>query len=72
MEIDDDFMAADIPLFLEHGVTKGVISYPEYYEILSLVKIAEKQKLLPKYTFTHDHYRLAAVVKQKYDYYHDD
>jgi hypothetical protein len=71
MEIDDSFMLADTPLMLEHGVVKGVISYPEYYEIMSVVKVAEKRNLLPKFTDTHDHYRLAGVVEKKYDYYHD-
>lgn len=63
-------MGADIPLFLEHGVVKGVLSYPEYYEIMSIVKLAQKRELTPKYCFNEE--ALTTSVKEKpYDYCHD-
>lgn len=49
--IDNAYMDADIPLFLEHGVVKGILSYPEFYEIMSLVKVAEKRNVVPKYMY---------------------
>ena len=72
MDVENEFLCADVPLLLEHGVVKGVISYPEMYEILSLNKIAEKRNLLPTFTQTHDYYRLAGAVQKKYDYDHDN
>lgn len=71
MEIDDDFMCADTPLFLEHGVVKGILSYPEYYEVMQLVKINEKRQALPLFTQAHDYYRNVEPIQEKYDYYHD-
>lgn len=71
VEIDDAFMSADIPLFLEHGLVKGILSYPEYYEIMSLTKISEKRNLPPKYIYKHEHFGLEKTLDKKYDYYHD-
>jgi hypothetical protein len=65
-------MLADIPLFLEHGVTKGILSYPEYYEIMSLVKLNEKRSVLPKFTNVSEHLRLGGAIDKKYNYYHDN
>ena len=71
VEIDDAFMSADIPLFLEHGLVKSILSYPEYYEIMSLTKISEKRNLPPKYIYKHEYFRLEKTADKKYDYYHD-
>lgn len=69
--IDNEFMLADAPLFLEHGVVNGVLSYPEYYEIISLTKISEKRNLLPTFTKNYDYYKLNKVIEEKYDYHTD-
>ena len=70
MDLEETFVSADVPLFLEFGVLKGVISYPEYYEILSIAKIAEKRTVVPKYTQNYDNF-WEIDHKKKYDYYHD-
>lgn len=69
--IDNEFMLADAPLFLEHGVVNGVLSYPEYYEIMSLTKISQKRNLLPTFTKNYDYYKLSKVIEDKYDYHND-
>lgn len=56
MELSESFFSADVPLFLEYGVLKGALSYPEYYEILSIAKIAEKRTIIPKYTQSYDNF----------------
>lgn len=71
MDVDDQFMLADIPLFLEHGAVKGVISYPEYYELLSLSKVSEKRSTVHKVEYNHEGFSNIKPKYNKYDYYYD-
>ena len=71
MDVHEIFMDADIPLFLEHGVAKGIISYPEYYEVMYIVKLAQKREVLPKYNF-YEGLLTKNNEERPYDYYHDN
>ena len=66
--IHTDFIIADPIVFLEHGIAKGVISFPEYAEVINVQRSAEKMIEKTSHDYSHSTSQLVNTNIDKYDY----
>ena len=66
--IHSDFLIADPIVFLEHGITKGIISFPEYAEVINVQRSAEKLIEKTSHDYNHSTSQLPKTNVEKYDY----